>query len=73
MPCRNLSVLDFLLQCCLKQPQEQVLLSLVGCIVVECEDYRVHEFGRLVLGHLKNQLRQIGGVGLKRKQGISNF
>lgn len=58
-------VLDFLLEGGLKEPQEQVLLSLVGCIVVEGEDHRVHELGGLVLGHLENQLGQIGGVGLK--------
>lgn len=60
-------VLDLLLERGLKEPQEQVLLSLVGRIVVEGEDHRVHELGGLVLGHLKNQLGQIGGVGLKRK------
>lgn len=65
MPCRNLFLLDLLLERGLKEPEEQVLLTLVGCVVVEREDYRVHELGGLVLGHLKNQLRQVGGVGLK--------
>ena len=65
--CRNLSLLDLLLQGCLEEPQEQVLLTLIGGIVVESEDHRVHELGGLVLGHLKDQLRQVGGVGLKHK------
>lgn len=59
------AILDLLLECCLKEPQEQVLLSLVGRIVVQCEDHRVHELGGFVLGHLKNQLGQVGGIGLK--------
>lgn len=63
------SVLDLLLERRLEEPQQQVLLALVGGIVVEGEDHRVHELGGLVLGHLKNQLGQIGGVGLKRSQG----
>lgn len=58
-------LLDLLLERRLKEPQEQVLLPLVGGVVVQCEDDGVHELGGLVLGHLKNQLCQIGGVGLK--------
>lgn len=69
-PCRNLSLLDLLLKGCLKEPQEQVFLTLVGGIVVESEDHRVHELGGLVLGHLKDQLRQVGGVGLKHKHKV---
>lgn len=64
------SVLDLLLERRLEEPQQQVLLSLVGGVVVKREDHRVHELGGLVLGHLKDQLGQIGGVGLKRSQGI---
>lgn len=65
--------LDFLLQRRLEQPKQQVLLPLVGCIIVEREDDRVHEFGGLILGHLKDQLGQVCGVGLKQKQRVNNF
>ena len=36
-------------------------------IIKKIIHHRVHELGGLVLGHLKDQLRQVGGVGLKHK------
>ena len=56
--------LDLLLQGSLEELQQQVLLALVGGVVVQREDHRVHELGRLVLGHLEDELSQVGGVGL---------
>ena len=58
------SSLDLLLQGRLEELQQQVLLALVGGVVVQREDHRVHELGGLVLGHLEDELGQVGGVGL---------
>ena len=57
--------LYLLLQGGLEELQQQVLLALVGGVVVQREDHRVHELGRLVLGHLEDQLGQVRWVGLE--------
>lgn len=58
--------LDFLLQSRLEELEQQVFLSLVGGVVVQGEDHGVHELCGLVLGHLEDQLSQVGRVGLVR-------
>lgn len=60
--------LDFLLQSSLKKFEQQVFLSLVGGIVVQGEDHSVHKFSGLVLGHLKDQLGQVGWIGLRARK-----
>lgn len=61
-------ILDLFLQCCLEKPQQQVFLSLIGCIVIQCEDDRIHELCGFVLRHLKNQLGQVGWVSLQQQE-----
>lgn len=61
--------LDLFFQCSLEEFEQQVLLSLVGSIVVQSEDHGVQELCRFVLGHLKDQLRQIGWNSLKQSRG----
>jgi hypothetical protein len=62
------SLLDLLLQGGLEEFEQQVLLSLVGGVVIQGEDHRVHELSGLILGHLEDQLGQVGGVGLQGGQ-----
>ena len=52
----------------LEEFEEQVFLTLVGGIVVQGEDHRVHELGGLVLGHLEDQLGQVGWVCLEKNR-----
>lgn len=56
--------LDLLLESRLKEFEQEVLLTLVGGVVVQREDHCVHELGGLVLGHLEDELGQVGWVGL---------
>ena len=60
--------LDLLLQCRLEELEQKVLLPLVGGVVVQGEDDRVHELGGFILGHLEDQLGQVGGICLRIKQ-----
>lgn len=63
---RNVSCsLDLLLQGRFEELEQQVLLSLVGGVVIQGEDYGVHELCGFILGHLEDQLGEIRGVGLK--------
>lgn len=61
-------LLYFLLQSCLEEFKQQVFLSLVGGVVVQGEDDRIHKLGGLVLGHLEDQLGQVGWIGLKGEE-----
>lgn len=61
-------ILDLFLQCCLEKPQQQVFLSLIGCIIIQSEDDRIHELCGFVLRHLKNQLGQVGWVSLQQQE-----
>lgn len=63
--------LDLLLQCRLEELEQQVLLPLVGGIVVQREDHRVHELCGFILGHLENELGQVGRVGLQGDKRVS--
>lgn len=65
--------LDLLLEGRLKELEQQELLSLVGGVVVEGEDHRVHELGGLVLGHLEDELGQVGWVGLRHTGNAMQF
>ena len=62
------SSLDLFLQGGLEEFQQQVLLPLVGRVVVQGEDHRVHELGGLVLGHLEDELGQVGWICLRRRR-----
>ncbi len=57
-------LLDFLLQGCFEEIEQEVLLTLIGSVVVQCENDRIHELCRLVLWHLKDQFGQIGWICL---------
>ncbi len=57
--------LDFLLQSCLEEFEQQVFFSLVRSVVVQGEDHSVHKLCGLVLGHLEDQLGQVGWIGLR--------
>lgn len=65
----NRASLDLLLQGGLEELGQQVLLPLVGGVVIQREDHRVHELGGFVLRHLKDQLGEIRRVGLRRTRG----
>lgn len=58
-------LLDFLLQCRFKEFKQQILFTLIRCVVVQCKNHRVHKLSGLILGHLKNKLGQVRGIGLK--------
>ena len=60
--------LDRLVQCCLEELEQKVLLPLVGGVVVQGEDDCVHELGGLILGHLEDQLGQVGWICLRRRR-----
>lgn len=62
--------LDLLLQRRLEELEQQVLLPLVGGVVVQREDHRVHELGGFILGHLEDELGQVGRVGLQRDKRV---
>ncbi len=61
-------LLDFLLQGRFEEIEQEVLLTLIGSVVVQCENDRIHELGRLVLWHLKDQLGQIGWICLRKTE-----
>lgn len=61
-------LLDFLLQGCFEEIEQEVLLTLIGSVVVQCENHGIHELGRFVLGHLKDQLGQIGWICLRKTE-----
>lgn len=58
-------LLDLLLKGSFEELSQQVLLSLVGGVVIQGEDHRVHELCGFILWHLEDQLGKICGVGLK--------
>lgn len=64
---------DFFIESSFEEFEQQILLSLVGGIVVQGEDHSVHKLCGLVLGHLEDELRQVGRVGLrKEKKAVSD-
>lgn len=65
--------LDLLLQGSFEELEQQVLLSLVGGVVIQGEDYRVHELCGLILWHLEDQLGEIRGVGLKGSRNLIKY
>ena len=46
---------DFLFESSFKKFQQQILLSLVGCVVVQCEYHTLDELGCLRLWHLEDK------------------
>ena len=60
----------FLLQCLLEEVEQEELLARVGGVVVEGEDDRFHELGGAALRHLKDELGQVGGVGLQQVEQV---
>lgn len=65
-------LLDFLLQGRFEEIEQEVLLTLIGSVVVQCENDRIHELGGLVLWHLKDQLGQIGWICLRKTERVVN-
>ena len=57
-------------ECSLKQLDEQVLLSVVLCIVEHSQDHVLHESVGLVLRHLKQQLSQIDRMCLEQTEQV---
>ena len=57
--------LDLLLQCCIEQLDEQVLLSVVLGVVEHGQNDVLHEPVCLVLRHFKDQLGKVDRVSLK--------
>ena len=66
-------LLDLLLQGSFEELEQQVLLSLVRGVVIQGEDYRIHELCGFILGHLENQLGQIRGIGLKESRNVDKI
>ena len=57
--------LNLLLECRVKELDEQVLLPVVLCVVEHRQDHVLHEPVGPVLRHLKDQLRKVGWVSLQ--------
>ena len=57
-------------ECSLKQLDEQVLLSVVLCIVEHGQDHVLHEPVGLVLRHLKQQLSQVDRMSLEQVEQV---
>ena len=60
----------FLLECRFEQLQQEILLALVGSVVEQRVDDRLHELGGLALRHLEDELGQVGGVGLQQVEQV---
>ena len=61
-----MGLLNFFLQSCVKQLDEQVLFPVVLGVVKHSQDDILHKPVCPALRHLKDQLGKVGGVGLKQ-------